>query len=317
MFNIYRLLLVCILLWSDNSYSHNKEITKRTATVGNITLHYEFADPQSLAKQQEFTDTIVAGFNYYQKLFDGYPRDINGKVYSDITVRIRHGYQLSGEADPKLLMLTWSENKMFGVHTWRTMLLHELFHLWNAESFRYKDGREHWFNEGFSEFYAFQAAAKTGIINGHEALAIAAQPIGFYNSVSMLGKLSMKEAGKNNKSKFDNYFLIYHGGWVAAMLLDHDIRSKTLNKCSLDHGMRFLYKNYYRNENLYNSDDIVAAIKDSCELDYKVFFDRYVEGSAIMNVSDYFDLGKALWDYEFRAKQIQQHQYLYRSLGIQ
>ncbi|RUO68443.1 hypothetical protein [Idiomarina ramblicola] len=316
MFNVFRLLFISALLWSANSYSHNQEITKQTIEVGNIKLHYEFADGQSEANQAAFTETIVAGFEYYQQLFGGYPRDLHGETYNDITVRIRYGDFLSGEADPKLIMLTWSDAVMFGVHNWRTMLLHELFHLWSAESFRYSDGREHWFNEGFSEFYAFKAATKLGMIDGRDALTIASQPIGFYYSANGLGKISLREAGKNNKSKFNNYFFVYHGGWVAAMLLDHDIRSKTDNNCSLDQSMRFLYQNYPRNEKLYDSDTIVAAIKDCYSLDYSVFFERYIDGTEIMPVSEYFDVGKALWNYEFGSENIQQHRYLYQSLGL-
>lgn len=313
-----RVFFINILLWSNSSYSHTvaNDIIKQTVKVGDISLHYEFFDAESLAKQAAFTDTIIAGVEYYQQLFGGYPRDLDGNTYTEITVRVRHGSHLSGEADPKLLLLTWSDNTMFGIHNWQTMLLHEIFHLWNAESFRYQDGREHWFNEGFSEFYAFKAASKLGIITGRDALVIAAQPVGFYYSASGLGNVSLREAGKDNNSKFDNYFLVYHGGWVAAMLLDYDIRSKTANKCSLDYSMRFLYKHYHRNKKLYNNDDITAAIQESCNLDYSSFFKRYINGIEAMPVSEYFDLGKALWNYEFNSELLLQHRYLYQSLGV-
>ncbi|MCS4308486.1 putative metalloprotease with PDZ domain [Rheinheimera pacifica] len=318
MTKFYRLLAAMMLFWACNSYAHNpsETVTKQTVTTGAITLHYEFADAQSLAKQQEFTAVITDGIRYYQQLFTGYPRDLAGKHYTDITVRIRHGKHLSGEADPKLLLLTWSDNTMFGIHTWQTLLLHEIFHLWSAESFRYQDGREHWFNEGFSEFYAFKAATQQGYVSQRDALAIAAQPLGFYYSAKGLGKVSLREAGKSNQAKRDNYFLLYHGGWVAAMLLDHDIRHKTANEHSLDKVMRWMYQYYPRNIKLYNNADIIEAIKASTGLDYQVFFTRYIEGTETLPVVEHFDLGKALWDFEFNPEQQHHHVYLYHTLGI-
>ena len=317
MFRAYQLLAAALLIAASTAFAGESGVfSHQTVQAGDITLHYEFADAQSLAKQREFTAVITDGIRYYQQLFAGYPLDLTGKPYTDITVRVRHGKHLSGEADPKLLLLTWSDGMMFGIHNWQTLLLHEIFHLWSAESFRYQNGREHWFNEGFAEFYAFKAATQLGYISKRDALAIAAQPIGFYHSATGLGKLSLRDAGKDNQSKLDNYFLLYHGGWVAAMLLDHDIRSRTANKHSLDTVMRWLYQHYPRNIKLYNNADIIAAIKAGSGLDYQVFFTRYIEGTDTMPVAQHFDLGKALWDFEFNPEQQHQHVYLYHTLGI-
>ncbi|WP_372628119.1 hypothetical protein [Arsukibacterium sp.] len=312
MLAVLMLLVVCISHASDNAAG----IVKQTIRLDNITLHYEFADAQSVAMQPEFTKTINAGFQYYRQLFAGYPRDLEGTFYTDITVHVRHGKYLSGEADPQLLMLTWSDSKMFGIHNWQTLLLHEIFHLWSAESFRYHDGREHWFNEGFAEFYTFKAATELGLISARDALAIAAVPVGFYHSAAGLGRLSMREAGNNNKLKFDNYFLVYHGGWVAAMVLDHDIRSRTANQYSLDDAMRMLYQHYPRDKKLYRSEDIVIVLKATSGLDYRLFFKRYIDGTQPLPVAGYFDLGKALWDFEFNPAKHYQHANLYRALGI-
>ena len=179
MFRTFRILAFVMLLTVSNSHASENagNVVKQTIKLDDITLHYEFADAQSAAKQPAFTKTIHAGFQYYRQLFGGLPRDLQGLAYADITVRIRHGKHSSGEADPQLLLLTWSDSKLFGLHSWQTLLLHEIFHLWSAESFRYHDGREHWFNEGFSEFYTFKAATELGLISARDALAIAAQSL--------------------------------------------------------------------------------------------------------------------------------------------
>lgn len=318
MFKMFRMLAVLMLFGVCSSYASDNaaSVVKQTIKLDDITLHYEFADAQSVAKQPAFTKTINAGFQYYRELFGGYPRDLQGTAYTDITVRIRHGKHLSGEADPQLLLLTWSDSKMFGIHNWQTLLLHEIFHLWSAESFRYHDGREHWFNEGFAEFYTFKAATELGFISARDALAIAAVPLGFYHSTAGLGRLSMREAGSTNKLKFDNYFLVYHGGWVAAMVLDHDIRTRTANQYSLNDAMRMLYQHYPRNKTLYRSEDIVTALQATSGLDYQLFFKRYIDGTQPLPVAGHFDLGKALWDFEFNPATHDQHANLYLTLGI-
>lgn len=318
MFKMFRILTILILLVICSSHASDNAagIIKQTIKLDGITLHYEFADAQSVVKQPALTKAINAGFQYYRQLFGGYPRDLQGTAYTDITVRIRHGKYLSGEADPQLLLITWSDGKMFGIHNWQTLLLHEIFHLWSAESFRYHDGREHWFNEGFAEFYTFKAATELGLISARDALTIAAMPLGFYHSAEGLGRLSMREAGSNNKLKFDNYFLVYHGGWVAAMVLDHDIRTRTANQYSLNDAMRTLYQHYPRNKKLYSSDDIVAVLKASTGLDYQQFFSRYIDGTEPLPVAEHFDLGKALWDFEFNPAKHYQHANLYHVLGI-
>ncbi|MDP5135685.1 hypothetical protein ORJ04_06955 [Rheinheimera baltica] len=318
MFRKFRILAVVILLIVSNSHASDNagHVVKQTIRLDDISLHYEFADAQSVAKQPAFTKTIHAGIQHYRKLFGGYPRDLQGKTYTEITVRIRQGKHSSGEADPQLLLLTWSDSKLFGLHSWQTLLLHEIFHLWSAESFRYHDGREHWFNEGFSEFYTFKAATELGFISAHDALTIASMPLGFYSSSERLGRLSMREAASNNKAKFDNYFLVYHGGWVAAMVLDHDIRSRTANQHSLDDVMRMLYQHYPRHKTLYRSEDLVVVLKTTSGLDYKEFFKRYIDGIERIPVAEHFDLGKALWDFEFNPAKRHQHEYLYRALGI-
>jgi len=96
--------------------------------------------------------------------------------------------------------------------------------------------------------------------------------------------------------------LVYHGGWVTAMVLDYDIRARTNNKKNLDNLMRWLYENFQRTERLYDMDDIVAGIKITTGLDYTNFFLKYVNGREVIPVSDYFDLGKALWDFKFNLK---------------
>jgi predicted metalloprotease with PDZ domain len=263
------------------------------------------------------TEILVNSFGVYKDLFGGNPRNSLDVTYTEFNVEIRKSSYTKGEADPKIIILNWSEDITFGFTNWKVALLHELFHLWNGESFRYKDGSEHWFNEGFSEFYAWQTAAKLGMISSEEILSTSVFPIGYYNSSSGLGEISMREAGIDYKTKFENYFLIYHGGWVSAMLLDIDIRNKTNNKKSLDDLMKWLYDNFLRTKKLYDGNDIVNGIKITTDQDYCIFFEKHINGLETIPVSNYFDLGKALIDYKWNEEGKEKHKYLYKSLGIE
>lgn len=63
-------------------------------------------------------------------------------------------------------------------------------------------------------------------------------------------------------------------------------------------------------------DDIVEGIKVTTGLDYTTFFARYIHGNEVIPVSDYFDIGKALWDYTWNTENKRNHQYLYKTLGV-
>jgi hypothetical protein len=292
------------------------EKNNRTVQLNSLKIDYKFSRLEFAEKEPEITEIILNGFESFKNLFGGNPRDTLNIEYNDFTVEIKQSSNLGGEADPKIIILNWSENTLFGSSNWKTVLLHELFHLWNAESFRYRSEEEHWFNEGFTEFYTYQTAAKLGLISQEDIVSNSLIPVGSYLGTKRHDNLSMREAGKNNKNKFENYFLVYHGGWVTAMVLDYDIRVRTNNKKNLDNLMRWLYENFQRTERLYDMDDIAEGIKITTGLDYTNFFSKYVNGSEVIPVSDYFDLGKALWDFKFNLKNKSKHSYLYETLGV-
>jgi predicted metalloprotease with PDZ domain len=292
------------------------EVTEKEVELENIKINYHFLDHISVKKEPEITELVSKAFTVYTKLFEGLPRDLTGKEYSEISIKVKQGNHLGGEADPQLIILTWSNGDMFGYGDWKILLLHEIFHLWSAESIRYKDGREHWFNEGFTEYYAFKTAMQLGLISAEKAISIAAFPIGYYSASQGLGKISMREAGKNNKTKFDNYFLVYHGGWVVAMILDQEIRSKTDGNKSLDNLMAYMYRHYPRDKKLYGIDDISKSVKKITGVDFSEFLNKYVDGVQTIPISNYLHLSDALWSYKFNTPNKSEYKYLYQTLGI-
>ncbi|PKF54661.1 hypothetical protein CW748_15495 [Alteromonadales bacterium alter-6D02] len=288
----------------------------KVVQLENVTINYHFMDEQSVKKENEINQLTNKAFLSYTKFFGGLPRDKKGVEYSEISIHVRQGKYLGGEADPKLIILSWNNGKTFGFSTWQRILLHELFHLWSAESFRYQDGREHWFNEGFSEFYTFKTAVELGLISSEEMLAVVSSVIGYYSTSSGLGKISMRRAGRTNKLKFENYFLVYGGGWVVAMVLDHDIRKRTNNNKSIDELMRWMYVNFHRDKKLYSLGDITQGLKYTTGIDYSNFMKSFVDGNKILPVSDYLSISDAQWALTFNQKSISNYKILFETLGI-
>ncbi|MCK0107874.1 hypothetical protein MWU58_01080 [Flavobacteriaceae bacterium S0825] len=252
------------------------EKMNQTIISGDLKINYKFLDEESLEKEAEFTEIITKSFTFYKDLFGGNPRDTLDATYADFTIKVKKTNDSGGEADAKSIMFNWSENNTLGYGSWKTVLMHELFHLWNGETIRYKNGEEHWFNEGFSEFYTFQTAVRMGIVSPEEMLSTSALSLGYYTGSKGLGNISMRTAGVDDKTKFENFFLVYHGGWITAMVLDVDIRSKTNNEKSLDDLMKWLYENFLRTEKLYDTTDIINGIKITSGIDYTEFFNTYI-----------------------------------------
>ena len=126
----------------------------------------------------------------------------------------------------------------------------------------------------------------------------------------------MRKAGQNNKTKFQNYFLIYHGGWVVAMVLDHDIRKRTKEQACLDDLMRWMYLHFPRDKSLYQAKDILVGLASIVDYDYTPFYDKYINGKKTIPVSNYLPLSDALWAFEVKKHDQIKYRSLYNTLGF-
>ncbi len=259
----------------------------KTGTTLNVSI--EFSDSSLKKFEPRLRVLLEEAFSEYVGLFGGMPKAKDGDEYTELKLKVSHG--VGGEADPEYIELRIDDTKQFGFYTWEMTLLHEIFHLWNGETFRYSSDREQWFNEGVTEYYTFKLAVKLGIISQTQVASRFAYPLGSYLSSRGLTKTSMSLAPLVDGGKRDHYFLIYHGGLVAAMVLDYQIRSSSNNTFSLDYLMRELYLSKSR-DNRYTNEALVDLIDTSTGFKAKQFFDRYIEGKLIIPVGRYFDLGR-------------------------
>jgi len=270
--------------------------------AASISVTLKFQNDSLAALAPEMQRILTLGLERYRLLFGGPPKTVTGHASDTLSVVVTSDKFGSGDSHPGVLNLTIGPRPAFGFYDWRLTLLHEAFHLWNAESFRYASAREQWFNEGVSEFYALQTAAHLGLIDGIEAIRIAGTAVGFYTSAFEQDKLSLTGAGMQKRN---HYFLVYHGGWTAALVMDHDIRDRTKGARSLDDLMRWMYANFDR-VRLYHTKDIARGIKATTGLNYDSFFARFIEGRVALPVSAALNLGEQALAYDVRRSGITQ-----------
>jgi hypothetical protein len=275
--------------------AHARAQERRTVRfpAGPLTAVVVFEDPGVAKLEPELRKLLAGAFTRYRALFGGPPRGADGRSLHTITITLLSGRVGEGEADPGTVRVAVGEQPVFGFYDWRLTILHECFHLWNGESFRYASGGEQWFNEGISEFYAVQTAARLGLIDPLHAVAITSTGLGFYASAPGLGTVSLTDAAQTPELKFRNYFLVYEGGWMAGLVLDHDIRTRTKGKHSLDDLMRRMYSSFDRPDRRYTTDDVVAQLRAATNFDYTPFFERHIRGATPIPVANHLSLGNA------------------------
>ena len=281
----------CFLFFT--SFSEANEIESVKLPKSKLTLEIEFSDQSSKAYKGRLISLVDTYIHESSKLFGGLPKKLDGSFYTRLKVKLSSG-GFGGEADPELIELRGiSDQKLFGFYNWEIVLLHEILHLWSAETFRYAEYREQWFNEGVTEYITFRLATKLGVLKSDQVLNAFSTPIGNYLSAKGIGEHSLRSAAKTKELKSEHYFLVYHGGFVAGMILDHQIRSRSEGKFTLDDLMRGLYKTHSR-DNRYSSESILELINTSMDIDFSVFFKRHIDGNEIIPVGDYFDIGQLM-----------------------
>ena len=280
------------LCGSVNAQSKETHLLPKSNIELNLELQNEGAADYKTALIA-LTDTALVEFT---TLFGGLPKKTNGDVYDSLTIKLKEVERgLGGEADPEIIELRVSDAMVFEVFNWEVALIHEILHLWNAETFRYVDDHEQWFNEGVTEYLTYRLAAKLGIIKSDKVVTAFSIPIANYLSAKGLGQYSLRSAARTDKLKQKHYFLVYQGGFVAGMVLDHQIRSQSNGKFSLDDLMAEMYQAYSR-ENRYSSDSIQVLIKETMGLDFRDFFKNYINGKQIIPVGHYFNMGDLNFD---------------------
>ena len=297
-FRVYALLFLCVFL--PRSLAAQAQVQaqpqpqplRRVFEQRGTTVTVQYANAEAASRHAEVRRVIGSGLDTYMELFGGLPRDSVGRSHGRLRVELRMAQRGEGNADPGLVQVTMGREPMMGYYTWQMVLLHELFHLWSAESFRYQSEEEQWFNEGAAEFYTLQTAARLGLIRNDQVPATFAIPVAFYSTALDAGRMSMRKAGSTPTLKRDHYFLVYHGGLTALLALDYEIRRQSRGQRSMNDVMRWLYRSFDAQARRYTLKDIERGARETTGVDIGDFLGRHVSGSDIIPLGRYFSLGE-------------------------
>ena len=185
---------------------------------------------------------------------------------------------------------------------------HEFFHTWNVKRLRpavlgpFDYTRENytpslWFAEGLTSYYTDLALLRSGIWSREEFLATLAGEI---EGLEMEpGRLIMSAESSSfnawfydrspqmQQTNFANTTISYYNkGLVLGMLLDLEIRARTVGQKSLDDVLRLMYhrfyeaapSSYYGPGRGYEEKDTLEAVNSVSGSDFASFFERYVQG---------------------------------------
>ncbi len=252
---------------------------------GELEVVLNLHDEKSRTFEVNLTSLIRKAYAHFAGIMGGPPLDAGGWPISKLVIDVQSG-RLAGEAHPGRLELTLDEEKVFGFLDWRALVIHELFHLWNAETFSYVDYREQWFNEGATEYMTFKALMKLGLVSREQGPLLLVRAWGNYNSARGIGEISLREAGHNDRKK-GHYFLVYHGGVTACMIFDYEIRRTTNNQKSFEDLLRYLYETHNHTDRKYNAVSLIKALKAVGGADFTDFFRRHIHGTEIMPIGRY------------------------------
>lgn len=183
---------------------------------------------------------------------------------------------------------------------WANQMAHELFHYWNSDLIKaesYEDRQ--WFSEGFAEYYSNLTLLRTGIIDEPTFRSKAEKILGLYLNFKWRNPdITLKEAGK---SKGRNRFVVYNGGWAAALALDLLIIEKTNGRKNLDDFMRAMFKKYRVTP--YKYSDLTATASEVAGEDISSFFNIYVDGKETIPVEKNLNkIGYKVYDVVYEAE---------------
>jgi predicted metalloprotease with PDZ domain len=156
-------------------------------------------------------------------------------------------------------------------------LVHELLHHWfGAALAPVEHDSIAWFTEGFTEYYANVAVARSGAVSQDVMLKKIANMTGGYLYFLNSSNFSGVPVGEAGKRKGAYRFGVYNGGWAVALSLDTMLREETGGRKSLDDVMRLLYDTHGRTVKPIALADIAAAASRIAGRDLTAFFDTYV-----------------------------------------
>jgi len=156
----------------------------------------------------ELIEKLPALIEFEQRIAGTSPRDANARHSIVLAPR---GFIQGGSAGR--LSVVQSPNAV--------TLAHEIFHWWNHSGIATPEAR--WFGEGFTEYFAIQAAVASGLISGAYAKLCFADLNGEMRFLERDGPVSLADASQRYSER-EAQRLVYGKGALFAYWLDSELR---------------------------------------------------------------------------------------------
>ena len=255
-----------------------------TIVTDSVEVAFELQGPAVVALADSIRQTAAAALAYGIELFGSLPAQFLDGAHERITIAVVEGKELRGESAPSRIDITMRPPEApLDRLLWRGVLTHEIFHLWNAEGFRYATVEEQWLSEGFTQYYTLRILGKTGVLDESTYLVFLGRLLGMYLSDPGLGSISIRDAGP---VKQEHTGLVEGGGLGVALCLDVELRTASGGARSLDDVMRLLFSAHDAGYRRYDLGDVKRYVGEIRGEDRAAFFTDYVAGTALLPLAE-------------------------------
>jgi PGF-pre-PGF domain-containing protein len=158
-----------------------------------------------------------------------------------------------------------------------------LFQLWSKESVVAESGEEKWFEEGVSEYYSCVLRYRAGYLTKRQYYNCLKSWYDSYTAVIASNSsynISLTEAGQRAEQGEVGFLTVVRGrGAAVAYMLSKNISAGAQNK-TMDDVMSAMYTDFGKTGVKYRNADIVGRLNSVSGINFTVFFDSYINGTA-------------------------------------
>ena len=205
----------------------------RQFNQGDAAIHMGLTGTGPLARGDELVAILSTALGAFTDLHEASP-------VGDLAVFLARGRILGGGVMGQTIsILVVDEVSDEFMPTLSYILIHEAFHLWNANLNYANQSDMYWFSEGFAEYFTHLQMQQQGLVDAKTLLGMFEERASLYAATA--GQLSMVDAGQQ---KLDHYDLIYSGGMLAALALDMHVQQSSDGRYHLKDVMPAFYARF-------------------------------------------------------------------------
>jgi predicted metalloprotease with PDZ domain len=172
---------------------------------------------------------------------------------------------------------------------WGHIVTHELLHLWLGGAIQPAAEQEYWLTEGFTDYLSNLVELRSALISEEMFWERVREHHTKY--LKQAGQVSLRDAGLQ-KGKY--YDLVYSGGFLAALVLDVQMRQRSGDARGLPQLVRSL-NDEFGGSRRFSPDDVVRLANQVSGSDFSPYLRDYVLGVKLLPVAPMLEaIGVAL-----------------------